>query len=1091
MQRFLTLGLVLATLHIFAQGGQSSIVINEVDSDNAGSDNQEFVELFGAPNTSLDGHVIVFFNGSSNQSYESFDLDGQSLDDQGFFVLGNAAVPNVDLVMGNGDLQNGPDAVALYTAEGEDFPTNTPITLDNLVDALVYTAGSNNTVDPELMVLLADGQEHVYENAEGTGGSVSMSRLPDGGNALETATYALQLPTPGFTNVLQCDGAEVAFAGDAESPQEACVDFDEAVIAFENSSSSGDANYVYILTNSEDQIEQVVESAQVDLAGASTGQCRVYGYSYTGTLDPASIAEGAPISEVTASECGSLSTNFIVVDKVNCIPPACDGGEVLVNGSTGSVTICVNSELTEVDLASAGATQDVSFAYVLTEGDGSILQLIFDESSYDFAGFGAGTCRIYGLSFTGDLDETSAEEGEPVEGIVSSDCASLSSNFVTIEKLECELSEGCTDLFFSEYVEGSSSNKALEIYNPTPFVIDLTNYVVQTYNDGSPTPTNTLNLEGTIDPQGTLVITNSNAVPPLLNVADILSSVTLFNGNDATVLRNNGTAIDILGVIGQNPGKSNPWEVNGGEGSLLDHTLVRQVTVTAGETDWSVASTQWDVYSSDTFSFLGEHTTIPCELPESPTVGFATSEINVFEGNTVQIAVNIAFPIELTDVQIVYNGGTAENDVDFVDPAPLNLTFPEGLFNPQIFSLETIEDDEVEPTESVILQLVSLSGAEVTQQFVTVNILDDDTPPPYYQISEVSGNDESFVADSLGVICELRGIVHGLNTNPDGLQFTLIDDTGGIGVFSSENNFDYTVTEGDSLHIVGVIEQFNGLTQIVPETLELMGTGLDLYDPVQVAELNEDTESEMIRLKCYEVVDQTQWTNAGDGFNVEITNESTTLTMRIDADTDIFGSEPPQGTFTVVGIGGQFDSDSPFDEGYQILPRYLEDLSDPVLAGFADPGAVSAGQEVSFMNESIGGAEFLWNFGDGSNSDEENPTHTYAEDGTYTVTLTAFSTDGECSDQTSFTLDVAVGLDEQSVPQVSVFPNPATDALTVRYGVPMERIDVRDAAGRLVMTIACNGQQQMPVDVSTLSKGVYLLEVYGSQHKTFQRIIKR
>jgi hypothetical protein len=1089
MRRFLTIGLLFAAVQLWAQGGQSTIVINEVDSDNAGGDTQEFIELYGNPNTSLDGYVIVFFNGSSNQSYESYDLDGMSLNDQGFFVLGNAAVPNVDMIFGDGDLQNGPDAVALYQANGEDFPTNTPLTTDNLIDALVYD--TNDSDDAELLTLLEDGQAQVDENAEGTSSTVSMSRNPDGGAALITETYVLQLPTPGESNVLQCEGAEVAFEGTAETTQQACVDFAEAVVAFTNTSSTADATYIYILTNLEDEVEQVVESTSIDLAGEELGTCRVYGFSYTGMLEEATVSVGAPISGVTSSECGSLSSNFVTIEKVNCTPPACDGGSVTVNGGTGTVTLCVNSEETTVTMASNGATEDASFAYVVTEDNGDILELVMGTSFYDFAGFAPGTCRIYGLSYTGELDDDSIDQGAPVEEIISTDCVSLSSNFVTVDKIECEISEGCTDLFFSEYVEGSSSNKALEIYNPTPFVVDLSNYVVQTYNDGSPTPTNTLNLSGTLAPQGTLVISNSNAAPPLLNAADVLSSVTLFNGNDATVLRNNGVAIDILGVIGANPGKSNPWEVNGGEGSLLDHTLVRQVTVTSGETDWEIASNQWDVYNSDTFTFLGEHSIIPCEFPESPTVGFATSEINVFEGNAVQVFVNIAFPIEDTEVEIVYNGGTATSDVDFVNPTPVQIEFPEGEFAPQLFLLQTTEDEDVEPNESIILQLISLSGAEVSQQFITINILDDDTEPPLYPVSDVSENDENFVADSLGIICELRGIVHGLNTNPGGLQFTLIDDTGGIGVFSSENDFDYTVAEGDSVHVVGVIEQFNGLTQIVPDTVMLMETGLDLYEPQLVGDLDESTESEIIRLKCFEVVDPTQWTNAGPGFNVELSDGFATVTMRIDADTDIYGTEPPQGTFSIIGIGSQFDPESPYDEGYQIVPRYLEDLSDPVLAAFADPGAVSAGEEVSFVNESIGGAEFLWNFGDGNNSNETNPTHTYAEDGSYTVTLTAFSNDGECSDQFTFTLDVSVGVNEQAEPQVSVFPNPATDALTVRYGATMQRIDVRDAAGRLVMSIACNNQQQMPVDVSTLSKGVYLLEVYGTQHKTFQRIVKR
>ena len=64
---------------LFAQ----TVVINELDCDTPGIDNQEFVELYGDANLSLDGYVLVLYNGSSNAVYESFDLDGFSLDENG------------------------------------------------------------------------------------------------------------------------------------------------------------------------------------------------------------------------------------------------------------------------------------------------------------------------------------------------------------------------------------------------------------------------------------------------------------------------------------------------------------------------------------------------------------------------------------------------------------------------------------------------------------------------------------------------------------------------------------------------------------------------------------------------------------------------------------------------------------------------------------------------------------------------------------------------------------------------------------------------------------------------------------------------
>lgn len=1069
---------------------QSDVRINEIDSDQQGTDAAEFIELFGPANTPLDGLVVVWYNGSSNLVYEAFDLDGFTLDENGFFVMGNAAVPNVDLIFDDNSLQNGPEAIAIYSGNGDDFPNSTPITTEGLIDAIVYH--TNDSDDAELLDGLTPGQFQVDESANGNSADDAIARIPDGGAPFDAASYVTQLPTPGFTNVLQCDGGTLTFTGEnSGETAEACVDFPEAILTFQAETSTADANYAYIIAEDDDNILVVIDAASYDFAGFGNGVCHIWGFSYTGELVDETIEQGEPVSGIVSTECGFLSENFLEVQKINCVPPACDGGTVFANGNDNSVVLCLNGTQTEVALSHENEADEDVYGYVVTEENGAILEIVFGQDTYDFGNFAPGFCRIYGLSFTGNLNEDSAEQGEPVDGLISDDCLTLSQNFVLVEKLDCEVSDGCSDLFFSEYVEGSSSNKALEIYNPTPFEIDLSNYTINTYNDGAAVPTNTYNMSGTLLPGETFVITNGNAVAGLQNLADAESNVTLFNGNDATVLRNNGVIIDALGVIGANPGKDNPWEVNNGEGSLLDHTLVRIPTVTEGSPNWEVNENQWIVHPSNTFEFLGSHSIVPCDYPETATVSFGSGLINVVEGNTVQVPVNIAFPIVESTVEIVLSSSTATVGVDFEDNTPIELVFPEGEFVGQSIAVATIEDMDVEDTENLVLQIVAISGATVNQEFVVINIIDDDTEPPLYEISEVTENNENLVADSLGVFCELRGIVHGLNTNPDGLQFTLIDDTGGIGVFSAENNFDYVVTEGDSLHIVGTIEQFNGLTQIVPEELTFIEEGLDLYEPTLVNEFNEDTESEIIRVKCYELADPSQWTNSGEGFNVDITNGQFTLELRIDADTDIFGTDAPIGVFSVIGIGSQFDSDEPFDEGYQIIPRYAEDLSEPVLAAFADPGAVSAGTPVSFVNESSGGAEYVWNFGDGNNSDETNPTHTYEEDGSFTVTLTAFSIDGECSDQFTFTLDVAVGVNEQAEPQASVFPNPATNVLTVSYGAPMERIDVRDSAGRLVMTVACNNQQQMPVDVSTLSEGVYLLEVYGTQHRTFQRVVKR
>jgi hypothetical protein len=196
-----SLGLSTGTLTI-VNDDVPVLFINEVDGDQTGADTQEFIELFGAPNTSLLGTTLVLFNGSNDLSYASYDLDAYSLDGNGFFVIGNAATPGVDLVFADNFLQNGADAVALYYADAISFPNNTAVTTVNLIDALVYD--TDDADDAGLLPLINGGQAQVNENANAASATQSMSRVPDGGVLRDTDTYAMQLPTPGATNVNPC-----------------------------------------------------------------------------------------------------------------------------------------------------------------------------------------------------------------------------------------------------------------------------------------------------------------------------------------------------------------------------------------------------------------------------------------------------------------------------------------------------------------------------------------------------------------------------------------------------------------------------------------------------------------------------------------------------------------------------------------------------------------------------------------------------------------------------------------------------------------------------------------------------------------------
>lgn len=199
---------------------------------------------------------------------------------------------------------------------------------------------------------------------------------------------------------------------------------------------------------------------------------------------------------------------------------------------------------------------------------------------------------------------------------------------------------------------------------------------------------------------------------------------------------------------------------------------------------------------------------------------------------------------------------------------------------------------------------------------------------PQYAISRVTGiNPTTGVADSINVNCQLTGTVLGINFSTSGLQFTLFDSTGGIGVFKATNvTPPYTVNQGDRVSIYGKIAQFNGLTQINMDSMSIISSGNPIYTPSVVTSLGENTESKLVRINGLTLVNATQWPAAGSNANVQATNGVDTFTIRIDSDGNIDGSPAPSGTFDLIGIGSQFDNSSPYTSGYQIYPRDTNDI---------------------------------------------------------------------------------------------------------------------------------------------------------------------
>lgn len=176
------------------------------------------------------------------------------------------------------------------------------------------------------------------------------------------------------------------------------------------------------------------------------------------------------------------------------------------------------------------------------------------------------------------------------------------------------------DLFFSEYVEGSSNNKYLEIYNGGTSAANLADYEVRLFANGATTATATLALgslaggPATLAPGATLVLRNASAALTLpAGVTAYSSGVTSFSGDDAVAIWKTTTSayVDIFGVIGNDPGTA--W--TSGSLTTVNATLRRLTSVTAGVSTnpatFATLATEWEQFAIDTVSGLGTHNAVP------------------------------------------------------------------------------------------------------------------------------------------------------------------------------------------------------------------------------------------------------------------------------------------------------------------------------------------------------------------------------------------------------------------------------------------------------------------------------------------------
>lgn len=363
------------------------------------------------------------------------------------------------------------------------------------------------------------------------------------------------------------------------------------------------------------------------------------------------------------------------------------------------------------------------------------------------------------------------------------------------------------DLFLSEYIEGSSNNKGLEIYNPKSTPVNLSDYLIgQAVNGGGWQYYHVFPVGAVLNSHDTWVIITDQTDPtmfPAANADEVLAypSVVHHNGDDArSICKIVGTdtiIIDQFGNPNLDPGSG--WPVAGVANATQNHTLLRKSTVTSGNTDWIASfgtdstNSEWVVMAENDFSNLGLFG--PGNVPPSISNVILLPAI-------ITPADSVLINASISDIDGTINTVSLAWGLD-------GITFPNNL-----------------PVVQIVLPIYSSSpnyipaqalGTEVYFKFVAVDNDNDTTvliqsyivqnAPSNTSIYNIQGQTPASPYD--GQIITTSGIVTAI---PTAAGFFIQDGDGawnGLYVYDT-----HAVTLGDEVTITGEIDEYYDLTEL-------------------------------------------------------------------------------------------------------------------------------------------------------------------------------------------------------------------------------------------------------------------------------------
>lgn len=203
-------------------------------------------------------------------------------------------------------------------------------------------------------------------------------------------------------------------------------------------------------------------------------------------------------------------------------------------------------------------------------------------------------------------------------------------------------------------------------------------------------------------------------------------------------------------------------------------------------------------------------------------------------------------------------------------------------------------------------------------------------------IADIKINDANGAPLKLGQLVTIEGII--TVANEFGSPSYVQDNSGAMAIFGS--SFSTAVNIGDEVKVSGVVNPFNGLSELTSPYLHskvILGNSVS-PTVVTCSQLFNDGaggveqyEALLVRLNVVTVTDTfgnpiTNWTVSGSGTNYRLHDATGYVDTRVDNNVNFANTPAPQGTFNVIGVVGQFKTSSPYIGGYQLMPRSASDI---------------------------------------------------------------------------------------------------------------------------------------------------------------------